>query len=417
MINSVKDLLDSIMNQGKDEISKYLFIKHGPTIGAMFEGLTKELMEKAIFMNLDLKVCSGFITNDKKEQSKQIDCMIVNGDGQKMPFTNEYIYHINQVVAVIEVKKNLFGKELDLAYKNLLSVKDIMEPNQDMAIERLEQAYENVAGKKLPLPQEVNRLTETEQYLYHALVVESYLPARVTFGYDGFSTEKSFREAYYQYISKNINTKGYGYTSMPSILISGKNSIIKTNGLPFAISGSILKKGEWFSMGSSNGSPLYFLLYIIWTRLYYLFPNLPENIFDNTEIAINPLLKAKGCSHGWEYTYCDYALDESYEGEWKPIEISLMSNALLKMIQNGSKITTDNKDVIDFCSDNGEKFEEIVSDLEFKRIIYVENNLVRVLPEEWLTVIYNGTHYFGDNFNNRMLEWYENLLNQNQVSK
>jgi len=410
MINSVKDLLDSLKKQGKSEISEFLFIKHGPTIGAMYEGLTKELMEQAIFENLNLKICSGFITNDEKEQSKQIDCMIVIGDGQKLPYIDEYIYHINQVVAVIEVKKNLFGKEIDLAYKNLLSVKNIIQPNQDMNLDRLEQAYENVTRKKLPLLQEIDRLTEIEQYLYHTLVVESYQPVRITLGYDGFTTEKKFREAFLNYLTDNLQIKGYGVTSMPSILIAGENSIIKTNGLPFAISGLNLESGEWVSMGSSNNSPIYFLLYLIWTRLYYLFPNLPENIFDNTEITMNPLLKAKCSSRGWEYTYCDYELHENHEEEWKPVEITLMSNELLKMIERGNKITTDNKDVKDACKENGENFEEIIKNLEFKRVIFVKNNLIGILPEKWMTVIYKGKYYFGDNFNKRMDEWYDNLL-------
>ena len=150
VINTVKDLMDSLKEKGISEIEDFLYIKHGPTIGAMYEGLTKELMDKAIFKDVDLKVCSGFISNSKGELSKQIDCMIVMGIGKQIPYTGDYIYNINQVVAVIEVKKDLFAKEVDLAYKNLLSVKSIVQPDQDMSIDKLEQAYENVTGRKLP---------------------------------------------------------------------------------------------------------------------------------------------------------------------------------------------------------------------------------------------------------------------------
>ena len=48
MINTVKDLLDSLRIKGVNEISGFLDIKHGPTIGAMYEGLTKELQLKCI---------------------------------------------------------------------------------------------------------------------------------------------------------------------------------------------------------------------------------------------------------------------------------------------------------------------------------------------------------------------------------
>lgn len=183
MINTVKELLDSLKEKGISEIEDFLYIKHGPTIGAMYEGLTKQLMDKAVFQGLDLKVCSGFIENSNGDLSRQIDCMIVVGSGKQIPYTEEYIYGTSQVIAVIEVKKDLFSKEVDLAYKNLLSVKNIVQPDCDMEIDRLEQAYENVTGRKLPSVEEVKSMPEYEQYLYHALVVEAYLPVRITIGY------------------------------------------------------------------------------------------------------------------------------------------------------------------------------------------------------------------------------------------
>ena len=146
------------------------------------------MLNEAIFKSLKLKVSSGFIFNGENELSKQIDCMIVVGDGIKIPFSEEYKYSIKQVIAIIEVKKDLFKREMDLSYKNLLSVKNIIKPDHDMAIDILEQAYQNVTGRKLPNQQELDKMTE-EQYLYHALVVESYMPIRIAFGYGGFSTE------------------------------------------------------------------------------------------------------------------------------------------------------------------------------------------------------------------------------------
>lgn len=413
MINTIKDLLESLRIQGVNEISSFLDIKHGPTIGDMYEGLTKEMMNKAIFKNLDLKVCSGFIFNEETESSKQIDCMIVVGDGIKIPFSEIYKYNINQVIAVIEVKKDLFGKEMDLAYKNLLSVKNIVKPDHGMTIDILEQAYENVTGRKLPDQQELDKMTEEGQYLYHALVVEAYMPIRIIFGYGGFSTEKSFREVFMEYISKKFKVKGYGVTSIPSLIIAGERSILKTNGIPFAISNKNQKPGEWYALGSANKAPIFFLLYLIWTRLYYLFPDLPEEIFDNTEITINPLMKAKGRKEGWEYTFIETELEDSNEKLWKPFEITLMSNVLLKMIEKGYTITLNNELMIEECKKNGEDYNEVISDLLYKRIIYVNNDIIGILSDNWMTVIYNGKYYFGDNFNNRMVQWYNNLKTNN----
>ena len=236
---------------------------------------------------------------------------------------------------------------MDSAYKNLLSVRNIIKPDHDMTIDIIEQAYENVTGAKLPERQKIDKLTEAEQYLYHAIVVESYMPIRITFGYGGFSTEKSLRDAFIEYMSKNLKVKGYGVTSIPSLIIANERTIIKTNGIPFAISSENQKPGEWLVLGSANRAPIFFLLYLIWTRLYYLFPDLPEEIFDNTEIPINPLMKAKGGKTGWEYTFIDVELEDSNEELRKPLEITLMSNALLKMIEKGYSITVDDKCMIE----------------------------------------------------------------------
>lgn len=285
-------------------------------------------MSKAIFEEFDLKVCSGFIENSDKEVSKQIDCMIVTGEGKKIPYTNDYIYDIHQVIAVIEVKKDLFSRTLESAYMNLLSVKKVVKADKDMQIDRLEEAYKVIAGKQLPSRNELKDLSEAEQYLYHALVVEAYMPVRITLGYGGFTTEEGLRDAFISFLEKNLKEKGYGITSIPSVIIAGENSLLKTNGIPFGIVEKDNNLGEWIAMASTNKSPVLLLLNLIWARLYYLFGNIQENIFDNYNIQFNPLLRVKGNRNGWEYTYIRTQLQENSIGKWEPIEISLMSNAL-----------------------------------------------------------------------------------------
>ena len=125
---------------------------------------------------------------------------------------------------------------------------------------------------------------------------------------------------------------------------------------------------------------------------------------------MNPLLKCKSSSKGFEYTVIDTELLDTTEKNWEPVEISLMSNVLLKMIESGRKISINNADYIDACNANGEDLQDIVEDLKYKRVIFIKDNIIEVLPETWLTVTFNGKYFFGDNFNNRMLEWYQSLL-------
>jgi hypothetical protein len=79
-----------------------------------------EVLSASIPIELNLRVVSGFITNSDGELSDQIDCMLVQGEGERIPYTDDFKYNIDNVIAVIEVKKNLYSKEIESAYENLL---------------------------------------------------------------------------------------------------------------------------------------------------------------------------------------------------------------------------------------------------------------------------------------------------------
>lgn len=116
-------------------------------IGNMYEGLTKEMAEKSLFDGMDLKVASGKITNQVDGKiSKQIDCMIVIGEGTEIPYTKDYIYDIDQVIMVIEVKKNLYSKELSDGYDNLRSVTNLQKPTRDLKLDPIEDAFRAISG-------------------------------------------------------------------------------------------------------------------------------------------------------------------------------------------------------------------------------------------------------------------------------
>lgn len=112
MIETIHELLVAMKEKGIEDIEPYLNIGHNPTIGEMYEGLTHQLMERTIFKDFNMHVVSGKIINASGKLSKQIDCMIVIGEGEKLPYTDNYIYNINNVIAVIEVKKKLFSNDL-----------------------------------------------------------------------------------------------------------------------------------------------------------------------------------------------------------------------------------------------------------------------------------------------------------------
>lgn len=93
-------------------------VRHPSLIGAMYEGVTKELLERMEMSHPDLKVVSGVIRSGEM-QSGQIDCMVVIGEGERIPKTDNFYYPIDKVLAVFEVKKRLFSSQIKDAYQHL----------------------------------------------------------------------------------------------------------------------------------------------------------------------------------------------------------------------------------------------------------------------------------------------------------
>src|SRR5690349_3428508 len=112
MITSFAAFLESL--QAKEAaILAEQNVKHAPTIGDMYEGLTKELLERAIPPNLGLRLVDGFIIGVDGKPGNQIDAMLVMGDkGRQIPKTTKWEWPIADVLAVFEVKKNLYAADL-----------------------------------------------------------------------------------------------------------------------------------------------------------------------------------------------------------------------------------------------------------------------------------------------------------------
>jgi len=123
MIKTVANLLKAFADQERVKLDKQ-DLAHGPTIGAMYEGLTKEILDKSLPSELELQVVSGF-ASFKEQLSGEIDCMLVCGDGEQIPYTNKYKWHIKDVIAVFEVKKTLTAENLADSYDHLRGISQL----------------------------------------------------------------------------------------------------------------------------------------------------------------------------------------------------------------------------------------------------------------------------------------------------
>jgi len=105
----------------------------------MYEGLTKSVLEKAVFEGLNLNiVTSSFIENSKGEKSYEMDVLLIEGEGKKLPFADKYVVLEEHVIAVFQVKKTLNKQLLSDAYFNLKNVYDVCElENENQYSKRL----------------------------------------------------------------------------------------------------------------------------------------------------------------------------------------------------------------------------------------------------------------------------------------
>lgn len=413
MIETIHELLVAMKEKGIEDIEPYLNIKHNPTIGEMYEGLTHQLMERTIFKDFNMHVVSGKIINASGKLSNQIDCMIVIGEGEKLPYTDNYIYNINNVIAVIEVKKKLFLNELSDAYNNLKSVVDITTPDRDLKIDMIRDAFTSISKMEFPNRDQLNLLEEKYQMLYHILIVECLLPIRVIFGYEGFSSEKSLRDKFVEYISRQADSmtgikKGFGAHSLPNLIIAKENSLIKTNGMPYSI--TFNGGNEYCWIASYRRNPLLIFLELLWTRLTYMY-DISTNIFgfNLIEEALIPLLTANGIKRGWEYKVIEYSeqnmVNMDKDAIWQPTILSQGEFILLNLLCQGEEVIID-ESLENWAKNLNENIQYIIEHLNNERLIYCENGFMKLLTKECKCVILPDLGYCAaDDYDGRLTRW------------
>jgi hypothetical protein len=265
MITTIADLLNEFRHREMEMLDRQ-DITHGPTIGSMYEGLTREVLNMALPQQDHLRVVSGFIVNDTGKKSNQIDCMLVKGEGEQIPYTDNFKYNIRDVIAVVEVKKNLYSNDLSEAYNNLLSVKDISVIDSVNA-KLVDDAYKSIVRSLPPENEaETKSLPLWKQHIFAALAVDGMSPARIVIGYHGFANEFNFRERFVKYLWSNVGKKGFSPASLPSLIICNNYSLVKVNGMPYA---AAMTENMWPLYASYSNNPMILLLEIIWTRLTY----------------------------------------------------------------------------------------------------------------------------------------------------
>ncbi|EGQ8486320.1 DUF6602 domain-containing protein [Vibrio parahaemolyticus] len=344
MIQTISDLLFQIAKKEQESIERQ-GINHAPTIGAMYEGLTKKLLDFSLPKDLEINIVSGFIEDGSDQMSKQIDCMVVSGEGRKLPYTNEYVFHVKDVIAVIEVKKNLYSEDLLSAHalhNSVLKRFDFYATTPAFKTFNTYYAareFTSLFGELAPQynSAQYKELSNSKRVIYHSLVLEQLTPLRIILGYNGFSSEFGLRNSFEKILDEHLGQKGFAVRNIPQLIVSNGFSLVKTNGLPYM---SEVSGNEWGILASSNANPIYLLLEMLFTKIEILYDVTFPWGEDLREENLAHFLSAKPSKSdgllGWSYSIKKFNKglfkDRVAYSDWQPLEVCEAVYRLIELL-------------------------------------------------------------------------------------
>ncbi|MFA7305143.1 MAG: DUF6602 domain-containing protein [Hyphomicrobium sp.] len=397
MISDVADLLRELMAAEAANISKQ-GIKHAPTIGAMYEGLTKEILDRAIPPSLNLQVVNGFVEGIDGFLSPQIDCMLVTGNGRKLPHIDSYVWHIADVIAILEVKKNLYGAEMkDAILKQRIVyrmfTKFMGESSTKVDVDFVLTAFAKFSGRYISSYDKSADLKGLEKIVFHLMIIEYLAPVRIIFGYEGFATENSLRAGFVDFLESNIaDIDNIGAFSIPNLIVASSNSLVKLNGFPYVAP----KEGDLWNIVASNGeNPIRILIELIWSRLENRFKiQLPEDANLSKERLL-PLLRGKvrqieDEKWGWIYEIVDLSPEvlAEFEAElWTPDSIETFEWAVAIAATENGHIDIRDEMLDEFARSEGVGKMSLINRLVARRILVWDGEYtLRPIAETLLTI-------------------------------
>ncbi|XUL89980.1 DUF6602 domain-containing protein [Streptomyces galilaeus] len=421
MIRTVADLLSGILQEELPKLDK-ASVKHAPTIGDMYEGLSSSILNRALPDGLGLRVVSGFARDGRQRLSGQLDCMVVRGEGERVPYTDSYVWHVKDIIAVIEVKKNLHSAELRDAFAQLKTVSSIEHSYYQSEDEELDEPDRSMAPSARTFAEMTGRIawdTEgrtalpyEEEGIFHALLLEQVSAIRVILGMHGFKSERAFRKSMVDYIEQNIGNDGFGPTAFPQLIISGSYSLVKTNGRPFM---TPLIEGWWPFYFSTPENPLRLLLEFIWTRLDEMYGFGHRFWGEDLEMEVGRALLSCRAARvdgrgGWilqAHMVNDEALNEiPVREEWSPEFIGEEEFVLLTRLCQGKEVRGDDPEILSWLESRDIEFNSVLNRLLETRLVAAFGQSLRLITKKCqLAILPTGEYVAAENSTGRLDRW------------
>jgi hypothetical protein len=421
MIATVADLVEELVAKEKAVIEKQPGLNHMPMLGDMYEGLAKHLVRAAIFKGLDLNVVDGKVRLKDGTITGQIDVMVVEGQGTQLPFTEHWIYPIENVVAVFEVKKTLYGGDLADAFIHLQGVREAKPDLEERYVKMIKDAWRSIMRKSYPTNEEQKHLPLPDEVIRTTLFLDSHRPLRIILGYDGFKSERTLRSGLVDFLNgiipmgkpQNPPVAGFGVPDLPDLIICGRACIAKLDGMPMAQPRR--KDGFWPILASHAGNPFRTMLELLWTRLAYRH-NLSASIFgDDLEFEVMNELAAcrfNEAGKGWEYRVTDIPAAVLAAGpkyaQWSPEKVTRAEFVVVNQLCNDVTVRLDDPGLIKFLKDDGTTPKILADSLEHKNLVFIQDGEIKLLTDQCAALISpaNGGEFLvGENKTGRLARW------------
>ena len=419
MIHTFADILREFMEEEASKLAQFA-VDHGPTIGDMYEGLSAELLTRALPDGLDLRVVSGFATDLQGHMSGQIDCMLVRGAGEKIPFTDTYKWPIGDVLAVFEIKKTLSYQTMREAFVHLRrtyeSYKRWLDTQPKDARIEIGSALRAFAlmtgvhsnGRTDDVPQDL-------QLLHYTLAIEQLSPVRIIWSYGGYKTQTGLREAMVRMLNEALDDdalgSGFGVPCFPHLISCNGICLVKANGQPYS---PPVDDGQWPFLFSSVTNPVWFMLELVWAKIenaYQISMPFGDGLIQE---AFVPFLSAKREEHdgrtGWFYRVADFKdLEVATKPtiEWTPVELTAEQFALVHGISDRGTIDTTEAEFVAWVTRKGITVESFVAQLQATRLFSFDGMLLHPNFDTLHTVITPQGKFLAARHSNQMMQYLE----------
>lgn len=426
MIRNLGELLEQLRQEETARLDAS-DVKHGPTIGAMYEGLTQELLRKAIPQEFDLRIVSGFIIDGIGGTTGQLDWMLVRGEGTPVPYVpGTYQWHVRDVLAVIEIKKTLGAADLIDAIEQLRRVLATYSSwvqskgtKDTFSLAPTYRAYSECVGETAPKPPKWKEMDPAKHAIFNVMMTDQLAPVRIIFGYHGYKTEMGLRRGFVKFLETKLNTLGYGPLQLPNLIVSNNVSLVKLGGHPYRA--RVSNDGYWPILASSHVNPTVLMLELLWTRISYMHA-VDEVWGEDLEVErLAPLLEAMSVVNpangmrAWMYKMIplksNHLTGEAHVG-WEPAVLDTYQHHLVTLLCK-KDVAIDDPDLLQFLSENDQEPQSFFKSLIETGLVAIDaNRLVLTTTALQVMVLPDGRFVAADNNTGRLTRWVEKEMDR-----